>query len=68
VAIADAAGPTQLAARERAAGEPLIWRETPWCFGNRNYSGHAVIFIEDVLWRELDAKFPDQLNALRVGE
>lgn len=54
--------------RERAAGEPLIWRETPWIVGNRRYSGHTDIFVEDVLWRELDANFPDQLNAMRVGE
>jgi hypothetical protein len=54
--------------RERAAGEPLIWNDTDWRSGNRDYRGHHVILVEDVLWRELDAKFPDQLNALRVGE
>jgi hypothetical protein len=54
--------------RERAAGEPLIWYETLWRSGNREYAGHSVVFIEDVLWRELDANFPDQLNAQRVGE
>lgn len=54
--------------RERTVGEPLIWHDTPWIVGNRRYSGHTDIFVEDVLWRELDANFPDQLNALRVGE
>jgi hypothetical protein len=54
--------------RERAAGEPLIWRDAPWRVGNKDYRGHNVMFVEDVLWRELDANFPDQLNALRVGE
>lgn len=54
--------------RERAPAEPLIWRDTPWIVGQKRYSNHSDIFIEDVLWRELDANFPDQLNALRVGE
>jgi len=54
--------------RECADGEPLIWHDTPWRSGNRDYSGHDVIFVEDVLWRELDANFPGQVNALRVGE
>jgi hypothetical protein len=54
--------------RERAAGEPLIWRDAPWRVGNKDYRGHNVMFVEDVLWRELDANFPDQLNPLRVGE
>lgn len=54
--------------RERASSEPLIWHDSPWIVGKRRYSGHDVIFVEDVLWRELDANFPDQLNALRVGE
>jgi hypothetical protein len=54
--------------RERAAGEPLIWHDTPWIVGRRRYTSHTDIFIEDVLWRELDANFPDQLNPLRVGE
>lgn len=54
--------------RERAAGEPLIWHDTPWIVGKRRYSSHTDIFVEDALWRELDANFPDQLNALRVGE
>lgn len=54
--------------RGRAAGEPLIWHDTPWIVGNRRYSGHTDIFVEDVLWRELDANFPDQLNALRADE
>jgi hypothetical protein len=54
--------------RERAAGEPLIWRDVPWQDGDREYRGHNEVLIEDVLWRELDANFPDQLNALRAGE
>jgi hypothetical protein len=54
--------------RDRAAGEPMIWRDTPWVVGKKRYSGHSNIFVEDVLWRELDANFPDQLNAPRVGE
>lgn len=54
--------------RERAAEEPLIWRDTPLRIGKRDYRGHNVVFVDDVLWRELDANFPDQLNALRVGE
>jgi hypothetical protein len=51
--------------RERAAGEPLIWHDTPWRFGDREYRGHNIIFVEDALWRELDANFPNQLNTLR---
>lgn len=54
--------------RERAASEPLIWHDTPWRVGNMDYRGHAAIFVEDVLWRDLDAHFPDQLNPLRIGE
>jgi hypothetical protein len=54
--------------RERAPGEPLIWHETPWRDGNREYRGQSATLIEDVLWRELDANFPDQLHALRAGE
>lgn len=53
--------------RERDAGEPLIWRECDWRIANREYRGHTAVFVEDVLWRELDAHFPDELNALRVG-
>jgi len=48
--------------RERAGGEPLIRHETDWQFGSREYGAHGIIFIEDVLWPELDANF-DQLNA-----
>jgi len=54
--------------RWRAASEPLIWHDTPWIVGNKRYSHQAEIFIEDVLWQELDAKFPGQLNAQRVGK
>ena len=54
--------------RERALGEPLIWQETWWCDGNREYRGHDEVLIEDVLWQELDANFPDQLHPLRAGE
>jgi hypothetical protein len=54
--------------RERAVGEPLIWHETLWRDGNKEYRGQSATLIEDVLWRELDANFPDQLHALRAGE
>jgi hypothetical protein len=54
--------------RERGPGEPLIWRDTPWRNGNREYRGYNEVLIEDVLWRELDANFPDQLHPLRAGE
>jgi hypothetical protein len=53
--------------RERAVGEPLIWHDEPWIVGNKRYAGYARVFVEDALWRELDANFPDQLNALLVG-
>jgi hypothetical protein len=53
--------------RERAEGEPLIWRESDWRAGNRDYRDRNV-FVEDVLWQELNATFPDQLNAQRVGK
>ncbi|CAL80157.1 hypothetical protein BRADO6549 [Bradyrhizobium sp. ORS 278] len=54
--------------RERAAGEPMIWHDTPWRDGNKEYRGQNEILIEDSLWRELNAEFPGQLNALRAGE
>ena len=54
--------------RERASGEPLIWREMPWRDGNKEYRAWSRVFVEDVFWRELDANFPDQLHALRIGE
>jgi hypothetical protein len=44
------------------------WRDTPRRDGNKEYRGHNEVLIEDVLWRELDANFPDQLNALQAGE
>jgi len=53
--------------RERAPGEPLIWRDRLWRDGNKEYRGQSRVFIEDVLWQELDANFPDQLHALRIG-
>jgi hypothetical protein len=53
---------------DRAVGEPLIWRETWWRDGNREYRGHNEVLVDDVLWRELDAKFPNQLHRLRAGE
>lgn len=56
------------ALRERAAGEPLIWHDTPWREGNKEYLGQDEILVEDVLWRELDANFPEQIYALRAGE
>jgi hypothetical protein len=54
--------------RERAPGEPLIWHETLWRDGNKEYRGQSASLIEDVLWRDLNADFPDQLHALRVDE
>ncbi|WP_128971690.1 hypothetical protein [Bradyrhizobium tropiciagri] len=54
--------------RERVLGEPLIWHDAWWRDGNREYRGHVEVLIEDVLWRELDANFPDQLHPLRAGE
>jgi hypothetical protein len=54
--------------RERTAAEPLIWRDVPWRDGNKEYRGHNEVLVDDVLWRELDANFPDQLNALQAGE
>jgi hypothetical protein len=53
--------------RDRAASEPMIWRDTPWRDGNREYRGGSEVLIEDNLWRELDANFPDQLHPLLVG-
>jgi hypothetical protein len=52
----------------RAAEEPLIWHDEPWTVGIKRYSAHNIVFIEDILWRELNANFPDQLNEMRVGE
>jgi hypothetical protein len=54
--------------RERVVGEPLIWRESHWRIDNGEYRNHTDIFVDDVLWHELDANFPDQLNALWIGE
>ena len=54
--------------RERGPGEPLIWHDVRWWDGNKEYIGQNEVFIEDVLWRELDANFPDQLHPLRAGE
>jgi hypothetical protein len=54
--------------RGRAPAEPLIWRDEPWVDGNKSYRGYNEVLIKDLLWRELDANFPDQLNALRAGE
>ena len=34
--------------RERAAGELLIWHHMPWIVGNKRYSSHTDIFVEDV--------------------
>lgn len=53
--------------RKRSVEEPLIWHDDPWVVGNKQYSAHNEVFVEDALWRELDTEFPDQLNALRVG-
>jgi hypothetical protein len=54
--------------RERAPREPMIWRDEPWIVENKRYAGHTRIFVEDRLWEDLDASFPEQLNALRIGE
>lgn len=54
--------------RERAPGEPLIWHDTLCRDGTKEYRGQSATLIEDVLWRELDANFPDELHPLRVGE
>jgi hypothetical protein len=54
--------------RERSPGEPLIWHDTPWRDGNKEYLGQDEVLLEDVLWRELDANFPEQLKALLAGE
>jgi hypothetical protein len=54
--------------RERAKGEPLIWRESWWRTDKREYRGHVDILMEDVLWQELNSKFPDQLNPNLVGQ
>jgi hypothetical protein len=54
--------------RERAASEPLIWHDAPWRIDNREYPSSTDIFVEDALWRELDAHFPNQLNAEKVGQ
>jgi hypothetical protein len=56
------------ALRERAIREPLIWRDTPWRDGDKEYRGLSQVLIEDLLWRELDTDFPDQLHPLRAGE
>jgi len=52
----------------RSSGEPLIWRETWWRDGNREYVCHSEVLVEDALWRELDSAFPGQLHPLRVGD
>ncbi|MGJ4932035.1 hypothetical protein ACQR1I_32935 [Bradyrhizobium sp. HKCCYLS2038] len=53
--------------RGRAPGEPLIWRDTAWRDGAKEYRGWTSVLVEDELWQELDTKFPDQLHALRIG-
>lgn len=53
--------------RQRAPGEPLIWRESWWHLDGKEYRGHFEILIEGVLWQELDAELPNQLNATQVG-
>ncbi|WP_158931610.1 hypothetical protein [Acidisphaera sp. S103] len=53
--------------RPRLQDGPLIWHESWWQFDNKEYRGHVDVLVEDTLWRELDAKFPGQLNALQVG-
>ncbi len=53
--------------RQRAPGEPLIWRESWWRFNDKEYRGHFEILIEDALWQQLDEAFPNQLNAIQIG-
>jgi hypothetical protein len=52
---------------QRAPDDPLIWHESWWRIDKKEYRGHVDILVEDI-WQELDANFPDQLNALKVGE
>ncbi len=54
--------------RQVLPGEPLIWLENWWLFDNKEYRGHNHVLVEDMLWRELDACFPDQLHPLQVGK
>lgn len=56
------------AAGGACVGEPLFWHDTPWLVRNERHSRHTDIFVEDTLWQELDANFPDQPNAQQVGE
>lgn len=51
----------------RTSADPLIWRESWWRNGNDEYRGHTDVLIDDELWRELDACFPEQLHPLRTG-
>jgi hypothetical protein len=53
--------------RERTPDEPLIWHDTPWRDANSEYRGQSDVLVDDVLWRELDEKFPEQLHAMRAG-
>lgn len=53
--------------RQRDPDDPFIWRESWWHLADKEYQGHFEIFIEDILWQAIDAEFPRQLNALRVG-
>jgi hypothetical protein len=53
--------------RQRLPSEPLIWHESWWQFDNKEYRGHRHLLVEDTLWRELDANFPDQLHPTQVG-
>jgi hypothetical protein len=54
--------------RQRAPEEPLIWQESWWRVGDKEYRGHTNILVEDSLWRELDTTFPNQLNALKADQ
>jgi hypothetical protein len=54
--------------RDRSLGEPFIWCEEWWRDGNKEYRGHTEVLVDDVLWRELDANFPDQLHPLQAGD
>lgn len=52
----------------RSPGDPLIWREDWWRHGNRVYRCQHEAFLEESLWRALEAKFPGQLDARPVGQ
>ncbi|NEV01354.1 hypothetical protein [Bradyrhizobium uaiense] len=54
--------------RDRSPGEPLIWHEEWWRDGNKEYRGHSEVLVDDALWRQLDANFPDQLHPMQADD